>query len=234
MSDQRESTPARSAAAQATPAEVPAWPLYRAVVGVGMLCALLIVVVHELTRPIILRNRAEALEAAVLEVLPGAVRSAAFEARGDGFAKSEGAAGAGPRVYAGYAADGSLVGVAIAAEGTGYQDTIELLYGYAPGRQAVVGMVVLQSRETPGLGDKIDTDPQFRRNFAALDVALDETGRALLHPVETVASGAKTAAWQVDAITGATISSKAVARIVGQSVAHWAPRITAHVEEFQP
>lgn len=220
--------------AESTLAEVPAWPLYRAVVGVGMLCALLIVVVYELTRPIILRNRAEALEAAVLEVLPGAVTSVAFEARDDGFARAEGTAGAGTKVHAGYAADGSLVGVAIAAEGTGYQDTIELLYGYAPARQAVVGMVVLQSRETPGLGDKIETDPVFQQNFAALDVALDEAGQALRHPVEAVARGARNSPWQVDAITGATISSHAVARIVGQSVAHWAPRIAAHAREFEP
>ena len=36
--------------------------MYRALVGVGLLCGLLIVSVYEITRPVIARNRAEALE----------------------------------------------------------------------------------------------------------------------------------------------------------------------------
>ena len=44
----------------------------------------------------------------------------------------------------------------------GYQDVIRiLLYGYSPEHQAIVGMRVLESRETPGLGDKIEKDPAF-------------------------------------------------------------------------
>ena len=50
----------------------PAWPMYRALVGIGMLCGLLIAIVFAATEPVIAQNRAEALEAAVFSVLNGA------------------------------------------------------------------------------------------------------------------------------------------------------------------
>ena len=46
--------------------------MYRALVGVGMMCGLLIALVYEGTLPIIEKNRAEALEKAVFAVIPGA------------------------------------------------------------------------------------------------------------------------------------------------------------------
>ena len=52
--------------------------MFRAVVGVGILCGLAIVLVYEATGPIIQRNRIAMLERAITEVLPGAVSSAAF------------------------------------------------------------------------------------------------------------------------------------------------------------
>ena len=52
--------------------------MYRALVGVGLLCGLLIVSVFELTRPVIERNQAQALQRAIFQVLPGARSSATF------------------------------------------------------------------------------------------------------------------------------------------------------------
>ena len=46
----------------------PAWPMYRALVGVGVVCALLIVGVFLYTLPIIEVNRAEALRKAIFQV----------------------------------------------------------------------------------------------------------------------------------------------------------------------
>ena len=46
------------------PAPARAWHMYRAMVGVGLLCGLLIVTVFQLTRPVIERKKAEALRAA--------------------------------------------------------------------------------------------------------------------------------------------------------------------------
>lgn len=204
----------------------PAWPLYRALVGVGVVCGLLIVSAYVLTGPLIARNEAEALQQAVLQVLPGAVARTTFALGADGRFRLA-RAGDTPQqlVHAGYAADGTLVGVAIEAQGMGYQDVIRLLYGYAPARQAIVGMRVLASKETPGLGDKIEKDPNFSANFSALDVSLGADGQGLAQPIAAVKQGTKTTPFQIDGITGATISSNAVAAILRQSSAQWVPLV---------
>ena len=57
--------------------------MYRAMVGVGLGCGLLIVSVYQLTGPTIARNRAEALRRAIFEVLPGAGSSETFRVTQD-------------------------------------------------------------------------------------------------------------------------------------------------------
>lgn len=211
----------------------PSWPMYRALVGVGVVCGLLIVSVFVVTLPIIARNEAAALQAAVFEVLPGAVTRQSFVLTSDGVLRPA-VEGDDPRqmVHAGYDSAGELAGLAIQGEGMGYQDVIRILYGYAPERQAIIGMQVLASKETPGLGDAIEKDPVFLKNFTALDVSLAADGTSLAHPVEAVKRGAKTAAWQVDGITGATISSVAIAKILREGSAYWVPLLYPRRAEF--
>ena len=76
----------------------------------------------------------------------------------------------------------------------------------------IIGMEVLESRETPGLGDKIYKDADFVSDFT--DLAIDPA-------IVCVKAGEKSAAHEVDAITGATISSKAVVRIINETHARW-------------
>ena len=219
------------------PAPAPAprvWPMYRALVGVGLLCGLLIVSVFEFTRPVIQRNQAEALERAILQVLPEAVSSRTFrlvdQAR---FEALDGKPGGAPLAHAGYDADRRLVGLALEAQGMGYQDVIRLIYGYSFSERAVIGIRVLESRETPGLGDRIETDPEFLENFERLDVSLADDLTRILHPVEAVKHGAKQHPWQVDGITGATISSVAIADILRRSTEEWIPRIHRSLDDFR-
>ena len=207
------------------------WAMYRAMVGVGAVCGLLIVSIFQWTRPRIERLREEALERAILEVVPGAASSRTYvEAEGGAFAPQAAGEHAARRVHAAYDGSGELVGLAIEAAGMGYQDTIRLIWGYSPDLETTVGLKVLESKETPGLGDRILSDATFLDNFRALDVAV--AADALAHPVVAVKHGAKNEAWQVDGITGATISSKAVAKIVGESAAAWAPEIRARRGDF--
>ena len=214
------------------PARPPVWPMYRSLVGIGVLCAVLIVLVFDGTRPIIARNRAEALERAVFTVLPDATRRVTFalvdERRFEPVTN-----GSGSLLHAGFDADDRLVGVAVEAGGMGYADTISLLYGYSPAAETIVGMQVLTSKETPGLGDKIQTDENFLANFAALDVKLDETGTTLRHRIETVKQGTKSEPWQIDGITGATISSEAIGDILAASSAYWVPLIRRRLEDLE-
>ncbi|MFN8641135.1 MAG: FMN-binding protein [Candidatus Binatia bacterium] len=208
-----------------------AWEMYRAMVGVGLVCGLLIVSAYVGTGPIIARNRAAMLQHAIFQVLPAAHATRTFRLAGDDRLEPVAeAAGADRVVYAAYDPQGQLVGVAVEASGLGYQDTIRVLYGYVPGASAIVGIHVLESRDTPGLGDRIESDPAFLQNFAHLDVALAAGGEQLAHPIKAVKHGTKSEPWQVDTITGATISSSAVANIIGASAAFWVPRIHRNLD----
>jgi electron transport complex protein RnfG len=205
-----------------------------ALVGIGLACGLLIVSAYVWTRPTIERKRAEALERAIFEVLPGAVASAPFRLGADG--RFEPAAARVPGealVYAAYDGSDELVGFALEAKGMGYADNIEMLYGYAVDAETIVGMKVLASKETPGLGDRIESEARFRDNFLALDVRLDAAGAALAHPIVTVKQGEKRNPWEIDGITGATISSKAVGRGLDASAAHWLPKLRARRDDFR-
>jgi electron transport complex protein RnfG len=116
------------------------------------------------------------------------------------------------------------------AEGQGFQDVLRILYGYSPLCNCVVGMKVLESKETPGLGDKIEKDADFRANFEALDATLNAESGTMANPIELVKPGKKTDAWQVEAITGATISSRAIANILRESTAVTVPVIANNLE----
>lgn len=211
----------------------PAWPMYRALVGIGVLCGLLIVSAFVYTLPIIEKNRAEALQAAIFRVVPGAKQAQTYKASPDGtftvLAKGEKAAEV---VHAAFDAQGKLVGVALEASGMGYQDTVFTLVGYAPAKNAIVGMEILTSRETPGIGDRAEKDPGYLANFKQLDVSLN--GDALAHPIEVVKAGQKSQPWQIDTISGATITSRAVGKMVGLSAARWVPVVHKQLDGFKP
>jgi len=212
----------------------PAWPMLRAMVGVGILCGLLIATAYVTTRPAIERNRAEALQAAIFQVVPAASSSKTYiwleEER---FELVEGKTKpASPLVHVGLDDEGAVVGLAIEAVGMGYQDVIRVLYGYSPTQAAIVGLRVLESRETPGLGDRIETDPEFRANFERLDVSLTPDLARVANPVVAVKHGEKRAPWQVDGITGATISSESIAAILRRSTGKWIPRVHQRLEDF--
>ncbi|MDX1605200.1 MAG: FMN-binding protein, partial [Candidatus Competibacterales bacterium] len=183
--------------------------------AIGTLAAVLLVFTYLGTLPAIERNRAEALEQAIFQVLPGASRKEAFYVVGDTLRSDPEAETVGTPIFAGYDDEGQLIGVAIPAQGPGFQDVLKVIYGYDPACECVVGFKVLESKETPGLGDKIETDPAFVANFEALD--LRASNGVPDHPLELVKPGQKTEPWQVEGITGATISARAVTRILRAS-----------------
>jgi electron transport complex protein RnfG len=193
----------------------------------GLLSGLIIVAVYEATLPSIQAYQARVLREAVFKVLPGTSTIERMVYQGDGLAPKEEEAKDEEALFAGYDEEGRLVGYAIPGAGPGFQDVIRLLYGYLPDSRKVSGMEILESRETPGLGDKIYKDAAFVANFDALSIDPE---------ILTVKKGTKSAPNEVDAITGATISSKAVVRIINEANAIWLPRIEAAVraEEGAP
>jgi electron transport complex protein RnfG len=200
---------------------------------IGTLSAILLVATYLTTLPIIQANQAEALERAIFSVLPGAGSKAAF-AVVDGLMQAIADNDeASPRYYAGYDEAGQLVGVALEALGPGFQDTLKVLYGYSPDCDCIVGFKVLETKETPGLGDKIEKDPAFVANFQALDVSLDPSSGETANPLVLVKPGQKTRPWEVEGITGATISARAVTRILRASSAESVAIIENNLEVFK-
>ena len=205
-----------------------------AMVGIGVMCALLIVLVYEGTFSRIENLKAEALQEAIFKVLPGTEKTKAFQLTEDGnFTTEIKKDSKGQLVYAGYSADDQLTGVAISASGQGYADIISILYGYDLKTETVVGFYVLETKETPGLGDKIEKEPHFLANFEALDVSLTDDKSAVKNKVITVKQGEKQNAWEVDGITGATISSRAIGSILGESTSELLPKIFQNKEVFE-
>jgi len=171
----------------------------------GALAGLAIVVVFQWAEPRIDAWRAQVLAEAVTEVLGGAERYETVYLDDGAFTASPVADTAGlDRVYVGYDADGDRVGVAMVGAQPGFQDIIRLIFGYDPETGEVIGMRVLESKETPGLGDKIEKDSAFVAEFAGVEA-----------PLVGLKSGRETgAAAEVTMITGATISSRAVIDII--------------------
>lgn len=218
----------------AEPQQTTVWEMYRAMVGIGIFSGLALVTAFQTTKPIIERNKAEALQRAIFEVLPDAVSSKTFQITDEQrFESVEQEDRDALVVYAGYDSEQRLIGLAIRAEGMGYQDVIKILYGYSFADEAIIAINVLESKETPGLGDKIEKDPDFLANFKRLDVSLSDDLASIAHPIEPVKHGTKTQDWEVDGITGATISSKAIANILKQSTAFWIPKIRKNLSDFE-
>jgi electron transport complex protein RnfG len=182
----------------------------------GLLSGIAIIAIYESTLPTITANKARELREAVFKVLPGVSRMQALVFRDGELVVVPEPEKDEPVVYGGYDEQGGFVGYAMPGAGPGFQDTIKLLYGYKPGEQIIVGMEILESRETPGLGDKIYKDADFVSEFDALSVEPE---------IVTVKKGTGTQPNEVDAITGATISAKAVVRIINETHTAWGEQL---------
>ena len=230
MSDQQQN----GAALEGTSPRV-ATMMLSVMAGIAAFCGLLIVTTFELTRPIIRQNQAEYLERSIFEVLPGARSVRKFVlVDGEQLVPLEGPESSDQLlVYATYDANGDFAGVALQAAGQGYQDTIRILYGYVPDAEEIVGMKVLETKETPGLGDKIELDPVFRANFEHLDARLNAAGDGLANAIVTVKSGAGQHPWEIDGITGATISSKAIGKMLNESAGAQVPLVARNLARLR-
>ncbi len=182
----------------------------------GLLSGVAIIAIYESTLPTITANKARELREAVFKVLPGVSRMQQLVYRNGELVASEETAQDEPVIYGGYDERGEFLGYAIPGAGPGFQDTIGLLFGYTPERQLVLGMEVLESRETPGLGDKIYKDEEFVGSFDELSIDPE---------IVAVKKGTSSRPNEIDAITGATISSKAVVRIINEAHGDWLQRL---------
>lgn len=103
---------------------------------------------------------------------------------------------------------GSKIGYAFLTQGQGYQGPIKILCGVDSQFESILGIEIIESTETPGLGARIN-ESWFKKQFAQLNV------KGLI----TYVKGKPQRSNEVEAITGATVSSKAVVDILNKAVA---------------
>ena len=108
------------------------------------------------------------------------------------------------------------VGIAFEAIGNGFQGKISIMVGINPDFSEINGIKILEQIETPGLGTKIVVDPSnkadpywFPNQFKKLKT---------LPQIEVVKNIKPTKPTEIQAITGATISSKAVTKIINEQI----------------
>ncbi len=158
--------------------------------------------INMVTEPIIAENNEATFQANLKELLPGAE---SFELDGTKLPEPE----AGVKVngvYCGMAADGTPVGyVADAVCSEGYGGDVVVMTGVDT-EGKITKVKVTEMEETPGLGAKCQTDWINQYTGLTENIVVSKNGSAGDNPNK------------IDAISGATITSKAVTKAVNNSV----------------
>lgn len=111
--------------------------------------------------------------------------------------------------------------IAYESSGKGFGGEIGIMVGVNIGDDKIVGIGVTTHSETPGVGSKAKTDPSFPAQFK---------GRSIGGPFKV-----KTDGGQVDAITGATVTSRGVSNAVtdaGETYQRLKPQIVEKLKGF--
>ncbi len=214
------------------PPKSPGARMVRLLGTVSLACGILIVGTNLATSSRIRHNQETIMRDSVAELLPGIQKQIIYSIQPSGELKIvTGLEAGGPRLFAGYDSTGKFLGVVIESSARGYADLISAMYAYSPEKQAIVGFKVVDMRETPGLGDRVRSDPDFAKNFVDLDATIVDGKPA--HPVKVVKHGSKKNPWEIDAISGATISSRAVGKLMGTSIQDVIPVVRKNLERIE-
>jgi electron transport complex protein RnfG len=206
--------------------DVRSWKLLAMMTGAGAIAGALIVTAYQATLPRIEQHQGEVMQAAISEVLKAPRTVDTLYLVGGALVKTlpVGTSAKGlERIYLGRDATGKRVGFAVSASENGFQDLVTLMFGYDASARTLIAMKVIGNKETPGLGNKIETDSAFVNGFVHATA-----------PLVGVKTGGKPSPNDVVMITGATISSRSVIRIINDAIARWQPLMDAYREERSP
>ena len=162
---------------------------------------ILIAAANSALAPTIKQNKIDKLERIMSGLVPGAVR---FELVGQFEVTTAKGAKTTSKIYTGFSQSGQKVCYSFDGRGSGFADKIELVVAVDENFSQIAGFDCLSSNETPGFGDQIKL-PSWRSQFAgapAVKLKLVKTGDPERIDNEIVA------------ITGATVSSRAVVNII--------------------
>ncbi|MCK0097357.1 NADH:ubiquinone reductase (Na(+)-transporting) subunit C [Yoonia sp. F2084L] len=104
--------------------------------------------------------------------------------------------------------DGALLLIVLPVEGTGYQSTIRAMLALEPDLNTIAALTITEQGETPGIGARVE-DAAWLALWPGRQVA-DEDGNIVI----SVVRGTATGPYQVDAISGATVTSNGVANML--------------------
>ena len=187
----------------------------------GFLSGVVLVAAYLFANPIIEKNKSEALQRAIFKVLPGTQSTKTLALKNGMLVETIESSDESEKIYLGLDSLGEMVGFAIPGAEPGFQDVIGALFGYKSAEREIIGLEILECKETPGLGDKIFKDRDFSECFKSLYVEPE---------IEFVKKGSATKKNEVDGITGATISSKAVVRLLNNSIVQWKVPIDTYLK----
>ncbi len=184
--------------------------------GLTLLCAGLVTVVQESRRERIELNRRMKLETVVLRALGLRIPSAADAGVVHQLFENEVTSLEieGRTVYSAGDADGLVAaGYAFGVSGPGFWGPVSAMVGVDRDLSRITSIEFYRHNETPGLGARI-TEPWFGQQFAGL--ALDRSSAGKYFTLTPPAPGKK--APELDAVTGATMTSKAVEAFVNRDL----------------
>lgn len=164
--------------------------------AVCLFSAISLSVMYNFTKTPIYENQQKELQNAILKVLPK-VKSY------KGIKKTEELT-----IYEGVGESERVIGYAIVAEADGFQGKIKLILGIDADLKSFLGMEVLESSETPGLGTRIADEP-FVQQIKSLKL---QQGIS----IGLVKDEKNKKETDIQAITGATISSEAVVSVLNE------------------
>ncbi len=168
---------------------------------IGGVSGVILAVVFGYADPLIQINKEKELKEAIFVVLPEAKDYRMHEKTfGDGKEKLT--------VYEGVDAAGAPVGVAFKADGGGFQGNVGVMVGLNLDYLRLKGIKILDQVETPGLGNRI-SEPDFEGQFKNVEIT---------PKVEYIKNRKPEKPNQIQAITGATISSDAVVNNINNAV----------------
>lgn len=168
---------------------------------VGLISGGFLAGVAQLTKERIALNIQKEIEEAIVKVVPGTTQNRKLYEEEDF------------TIYGGQDESGGTIGYAIQATGIGFQDKITLMFGIDDSLRKIIGLTIIDQKETPGLGAKITDWNAF------LQFWVDRDARGPLTLRKPPASSLEAlSSSEINTITGATISSQKVLGIVNLSL----------------
>ncbi len=168
---------------------------------VGLLSGSFLATVGILTKDRIALNKQREIEEAIISVVPGTEMSEKLYEEKD------------LSIYGGKDSEGNLIGFGILASGIGFQDKISFMLGTNTSLTTIKKLKIIEQKETPGLGAKIEDEDVFLRFWEDKDCSVPLTLRK-----PAVQTAEELGATEINTITGATISSESVLKIVNNSL----------------